>query len=126
MTTTLDGYRDCSTRRRSPTGDRRAGRRAPVTPVWCDFDGTHVRINTARGRVKTGTSSASARGAVDPRPRHAYRYVQIRGASRDDEDGPTPTSTPRRKYLARTATVPAPRRGARDRHDRAGARPGHG
>ncbi len=23
-----------------------------VTPVWVDFDGTHVRINTARGRVK--------------------------------------------------------------------------
>jgi len=23
-----------------------------VTPVWCDFDGTHVRINTAKGRIK--------------------------------------------------------------------------
>ncbi len=23
-----------------------------VTPVWCDFDGTHVIVNSARGRVK--------------------------------------------------------------------------
>ena len=23
-----------------------------ATPVWVDFDGTHVRFNTARGRVK--------------------------------------------------------------------------
>ena len=26
-----------------------------VTPVWCDYDGTHVRINTAKGRVKDKT-----------------------------------------------------------------------
>ena len=23
-----------------------------VTPVWVDYDGTHVRFNTAKGRVK--------------------------------------------------------------------------
>jgi len=23
-----------------------------VTPVWYDFDGTHIRINTAKGRLK--------------------------------------------------------------------------
>ena len=23
-----------------------------VTPVWCDFDGIHIRINSARGRQK--------------------------------------------------------------------------
>ena len=23
-----------------------------VTPVWIDYDGTHIRFNTARGRVK--------------------------------------------------------------------------
>ena len=23
-----------------------------VTPVWVDYDGTHVLVNTARGRVK--------------------------------------------------------------------------
>jgi PPOX class probable F420-dependent enzyme len=26
--------------------------RPQVTPVWCDWDGTHLLINTARGRVK--------------------------------------------------------------------------
>jgi len=23
-----------------------------VTPVWCDYDGVHIGINTAKGRVK--------------------------------------------------------------------------
>ncbi len=23
-----------------------------VTPVWCDFDGVHVRVNSAKGRRK--------------------------------------------------------------------------
>ena len=23
-----------------------------VTPVWVDYDGTHVRVNSAKGRVK--------------------------------------------------------------------------
>ena len=40
-----------------------------VTPVWCDFDGTHVLINSARGRAKRQEHAAQrARGAVDFRP----------------------------------------------------------
>jgi PPOX class probable F420-dependent enzyme len=54
--------------------------RPRVTPVWVDFDGTHVRINTARGRVKDrnlATNPQVALSVLDPD--NPYRYVQIRG-----------------------------------------------
>jgi PPOX class probable F420-dependent enzyme len=51
-----------------------------VTPVWCDFDGTHVRINTARGRVKDRNLQRNPRVALSILdPDNPYRYVQIRG-----------------------------------------------
>ena len=51
-----------------------------VTPVWFDFDGTHVRFNTARGRVKDknlGRNPTVALAIMDPD--NPYRYVQVRG-----------------------------------------------
>jgi PPOX class probable F420-dependent enzyme len=51
-----------------------------VTPVWFDFDGTHIRVNSARGRVKDRNMRARptvALAIVDPDD--AYRYVSIRG-----------------------------------------------
>jgi len=49
----LDRYRDILDKKGfahlATVGD---GGRPQVTPVWVDFDGTYVRINTARGRVK--------------------------------------------------------------------------
>ncbi len=51
-----------------------------VTPVWFDFDGSHIRVNTAKGRVKARNLQQGAKVAlaiVDPD--NAYRYVQIRG-----------------------------------------------
>jgi len=54
--------------------------RPQVTPVWCDFDGTHVRINTARGRVKDRNLKANPRVALTAQdPDNPYRYVQVRG-----------------------------------------------
>ena len=54
--------------------------RPQVTPVWCDFDGTHVRINTARGRVKDRNLKANPRVALSAQdPDNPYRYVQVRG-----------------------------------------------
>ena len=35
-----------------------------VTPVWCDFDGTHVLINSARGRQKDKNMQRNARVAL--------------------------------------------------------------
>lgn len=51
-----------------------------VTPVWCDFDGTHVRINSARGRRKDLNMRRDPRVSlmlVDPD--NPYRYLEIRG-----------------------------------------------
>lgn len=54
--------------------------RPQVTPVWVDFDGAHVRINTARGRVKDRNLTANPRVALSVQdPDNPYRYVQIRG-----------------------------------------------
>ena len=54
--------------------------RPQVTPVWCDFDGTHVRINTARGRVKDRNLKANPEVALSAQdPDNPYRYVQVRG-----------------------------------------------
>jgi len=52
-----------------------------VTPVWFDYDGAHLIINTARGRVKDKILRRHPRVAlaiVDPA--NPYRYIQVRGA----------------------------------------------
>jgi PPOX class probable F420-dependent enzyme len=51
-----------------------------VTPVWFDYDGTHIRFNTAKGRVKDKNlrrNPAVALMIMDPD--NPYRYVQVRG-----------------------------------------------
>ena len=51
-----------------------------VTPVWVDFDGTHLRINTARGRVKEKNLARNPRVALSVLdPDNPYRYVQVQG-----------------------------------------------
>jgi PPOX class probable F420-dependent enzyme len=51
-----------------------------VTPVWVDYDGTHVRINTARGRVKDKNLQRNPKVALSAQdPDNPYRYVQVRG-----------------------------------------------
>ena len=51
-----------------------------VTPVWVDFDGTHVLVNTARGRVKTKNLERNPRVALSiSDPENPYRYVGIQG-----------------------------------------------
>jgi PPOX class probable F420-dependent enzyme len=51
-----------------------------VTPVWVDYDGTHIRFNTAKGRVKDKNlrrNPAVALTVMDPE--NPYRYLQVRG-----------------------------------------------
>ena len=51
-----------------------------VTPVWVDFDGRNVLVNSARGRVKDRNMRRDARVAlalVDPD--NPYRYLEVRG-----------------------------------------------
>ena len=51
-----------------------------VTPVWVDFDGTHVLVNTAKGRVKTKNLERNPRVALSiSDPENPYRYVGIQG-----------------------------------------------
>lgn len=59
-----------------------------VTPVWVDFDGTHVRFNTARGRVKDRNMQRSPQVTLSVQdPDNPYRYVQIRGRVEMTTDG---------------------------------------
>ena len=51
-----------------------------VTPVWCDFDGTHVRINTAKGRVKDKNMRRNPHVALSIQdPDNPYRFLSVRG-----------------------------------------------
>jgi PPOX class probable F420-dependent enzyme len=55
-----------------------------VTPVWVDFDGSHVLINTARGRQKDKNMQRDAKvslAILDPD--NPYRYLEIRGTVAD-------------------------------------------
>src|SRR5690349_11622195 len=54
--------------------------RPQVTPVWVDYDGTHVLVNTARGRAKDKNMQRDGRvslALIDPD--NPYRYLEIRG-----------------------------------------------
>jgi PPOX class probable F420-dependent enzyme len=51
-----------------------------VTPVWCDFDGENILINTAVGRVKDKNLQREPRvslAILDPE--NPYRYLEVRG-----------------------------------------------
>ena len=51
-----------------------------VTPVWIDFDGTNVIVNTARGRVKTKNIARQPRVALAiADPENPYRDLGIQG-----------------------------------------------
>lgn len=51
-----------------------------VTPVWCDFDGYHVLINTAKGRQKHRNLCRDPRVALTMMdPDNPYRYLEVRG-----------------------------------------------
>ena len=51
-----------------------------VTPVWADFDGEHVIVNSAKGRVKDRNMRRDPRvslALIDPD--NPYRYLQLQG-----------------------------------------------
>lgn len=51
-----------------------------VTPVWVDFDGEYVLINSAKGRQKDRNMEARPQVAMDILdPENPYRYIEIRG-----------------------------------------------
>ena len=51
-----------------------------VSPVWCDFDGQHVLVNSARGRQKDKNLQRDPRISLCiTDPENPYRYLEIRG-----------------------------------------------
>ena len=62
-----------------------------VTPVWFDYTNGKVRVNSAKGRVKTRNMTEGAPVALAILdPDNAYRYIQIRGrVARATETGAT-------------------------------------
>ncbi len=51
-----------------------------VTPVWIDWDGTHVLVNTAQGRVKDRNLRRNPNVAISIMdPGNPYRYLAIQG-----------------------------------------------
>ena len=51
-----------------------------VTPVWFDFDGSHIRVNSAKGRVKDRNMRRRGQIALAIQdPENPYRYIAVRG-----------------------------------------------
>lgn len=51
-----------------------------VTPVWIDFDGTYILVNSARDRVKDRNMSTRPQVALSILdPDNPYRYLAVRG-----------------------------------------------
>ena len=51
-----------------------------VTPVWFDYTNGKIRVNSAKGRVKSRNMTEGAPIALSILdPDNAYRYIQIRG-----------------------------------------------
>jgi PPOX class probable F420-dependent enzyme len=82
MTAMPEKYLDLLTRKKSiahlatiqPDGSPQ------VTPVWFDYIGGKIRVNTAKGRVKARNLTVGAKVAMSiVDPDNDYRYIQIRG-----------------------------------------------
>ena len=50
------------------------------TPVWVDFDGTHILVNSAKGRRKDQNMRERPGVALSMTdPENPYRYLEVRG-----------------------------------------------
>lgn len=51
-----------------------------VTPVWIDYDGKHILVNSARGRRKDKNIERNRAVAISIQdPENPYRYLEVRG-----------------------------------------------
>ncbi len=51
-----------------------------TSPVWVDFDNTHVLVNSARGRLKDKNMRQRPQVALSIQdPDDPYRYLEVRG-----------------------------------------------
>jgi PPOX class probable F420-dependent enzyme len=60
-----------------------------ATPIWIDYDGTHLIVNTARGRQKDRNMQRRSKVAVLAiDPKNSYRWLEVRGEVDDiSEEG---------------------------------------
>jgi len=75
-----------------------------VTPVWVDFDGSHVIVNTARGRVKAKNLAREPRVALAiADPENPYRYLGIQGrvVEMTEQGGDAHIDKMAKKYLGK-------------------------
>ncbi|HEX4378269.1 MAG TPA: PPOX class F420-dependent oxidoreductase [Steroidobacteraceae bacterium] len=75
-----------------------------VTPVWVDYDGRYVVINTAQGRQKDKNLQRDGRVSLSiADPDNPYRYLEIRGqvADRTREGADQHIDDMARKYLGK-------------------------
>jgi PPOX class probable F420-dependent enzyme len=80
------------------------GGQPQVTPVWVDYDGHHVVINTAEGRQKDKNLQRDRRVALSILdPDNPYRYLEVRGhvAERTHKDADAHIDAMAKKYLGK-------------------------
>ena len=73
-----------------------------VTPIWVDFDGTYVVLNTAEGRQKVRNLDRDGRIAISVHDQeNPYRYIQIRGkvVGRSADPGEAHINGMAKKYM---------------------------
>ncbi len=58
-----------------------------ATPVWYDFDGANVRVNTAEGRQKARNMQRDSKVTVSIiDPQNPFHWIEIRGHIADIKD----------------------------------------
>jgi PPOX class probable F420-dependent enzyme len=75
-----------------------------VTPVWIDYDGRFVIVNTAEGRQKDKNLQRDGRVALSIMdPDNPYRYLEVRGrvAERTRDGADQHIDAMARKYLGK-------------------------
>jgi PPOX class probable F420-dependent enzyme len=80
--------------------------RPQVTPVWCDYDGREILINTAVGRQKDRNLQRDGRVALSILdPDNPYRYLEVRGqvTERTEQGADAHIDKMAKKYLGKDA-----------------------
>jgi PPOX class probable F420-dependent enzyme len=78
--------------------------RPQVTPVWVDLDGSHIRVNSAKGRVKDKNMRRNKRVALSiADPDNPYRYLAVQGEVVDvtEEGADDHINSLAKKYLGK-------------------------
>ncbi len=80
-----------------------------VTPVWVDYDGKHIIVNSSKGRLKDITMSKRPQVAIEiSDPDNPNRYVLVRGdvVEITEEGADEHLDTLAQRYLSREAYPP--------------------